>query len=207
VTDHVSELAIDRMLAGELPATVAEAARRHAAGCPRCGALFDDALAVSQTFAAPLALPRRRGWPVVVGALAVTAAIALVVRSRGTDDEGIRTKGSATLGFFVAHDGVVRRGAPGEQLAPGDAIELYSTSPDPRWLAVVSVDGAGVRSVYVAPRMVAAGRERVVPLSIILDGTLGVETVTGIFCPAPFDPAAPPAGCTTDVFTFVKVPR
>ena len=31
----------------------------------------------------------------------------------------------------------------------------------------------------------------------------GSETVTGIFCPDHFDPAAPPAGCTTDRLELV----
>jgi hypothetical protein len=213
----VSELAIDRLLAGELPTHDAERTRRHAAGCLRCGGLLDDAIAHERAFRAdmpPLQLPiefrpRRRSYAfgAVAGALAAAAVLVLVVRTRGGSDDdpsGTQTKGRAILGFFVSHDNSVRRGEAGEHVRPGDAIELFSTATEPGWLAVTSVDGAGARSVYVAPRPYAPGSEQLVPLSIVLDATLGVETITGIFCPGPFDVAAPPEGCTFDRFTIDK---
>jgi len=210
----ISELAIDRLVSGELPPPASNAIRHHAATCQRCGGLLADAVAAAQAFAAappPLRLPfasarRRLGLALASGAVAVAAVALVALVSRpGADAPGTRTKGSSILGFFVAHGGSVRRGGAGERLAPGDAIELYATTTEPRWLAVVSVDGAGARSVYVAPRLLPAGREQVVPQSIVLDATLGAETLTGIFCDAPFDPSAPPAGCTTDRIAIEKV--
>ena len=34
-----------------------------------------------------------------------------------------------------------------------------------------------------------------------------IQLVTGVFCPGAFDAKAPPAGCTRDRITLVKVPR
>lgn len=220
---HVSELAIDRLLAGEIARAEAAAIRDHAAGCARCGALLDDALAVQRAFAAerpPLRLPlplgratgRRAVRTTLAAGAALAAAVALVLAWPRRDAGGqVRLKGAAIVGFFVAHDGQVRRGAARETVAPGDRIELYTTTAEPAWFAAISDDATGARSVYVEPRRIEPGRERVLPLAIELDGTLGAETVTGVFCRAPFDPraidpAAPPAGCTVDRFSLDKVP-
>jgi hypothetical protein len=221
VMAHISELAIDRLVAGELTMLDADAARSHAAGCARCGGLLDDALATKARFAAdipqlalPVPLRARRStrlWAIVAGGmLAAAAAIVLLVRARGPADgdvDGTRAKGRAHLGFYVSHAGDVRRGAGGERVVPGDAIELYSNAVDYGWFAVTSVDGAGARTVYIAPRPYAPGREEIVPQSIVLDATLGTETITGIFCAGPFDPAAPPDDCTFDRFTIEKAQR
>jgi hypothetical protein len=210
VTRCMSELAIDRLLAGELAAIDADVARSHAAGCTRCGALLDDALVAERDFRAlpPLDLPASpaRRYAIAAGAVAAAAAAVIaIVALPGRDDAGTRTKGQPILGCFVSHAGDVRRADLAERVRPGDAIALFSTATEPGWLAVTSVDGAGVRSVYVPPQPYAAGREQVVPLSIVLDGVLGPERITGIFCPGPFDVAAPPEGCTTDTFTLEKV--
>jgi hypothetical protein len=219
---HVSELAIDRMLAGEVPPADAAAMRDHAIGCPRCGALLGDALAVQQAFASarpalrlpvPLAARRPSRRVVLSACTALAAAAAVVLAWPGRQPGGeVRAKGTAIVGFFVAHGNDVRRGETRETVAPGDRIEIFTTTVEPAWFAAVGDDDTGTRSVYVAPRPIEPGRERVLPFSIELDGTLGPETVTGVFCAATFDPRAidpemPPAGCTVDRFTLVKVPR
>jgi hypothetical protein len=216
ITTHVSELAIDRLLAGELPPVDAAALRDHAGACPRCNAQLDDALVQQRAFAAArplIALPRRRlAMPALAAATALAAAIALVVAWPRPVDQ-VRTKGTAIAGFFVAHGGQVRRGTTREAVVAGDRIELFTTTSAPGWFAAISVDAAGTRSVYVAPRAIEPGAERVLPLSIELDGVLGAETVTGVFCEHRFDDSsllsisldAPPPGCTLDRFTLVKV--
>jgi hypothetical protein len=214
---HVSELAIDRMLAGELSAGEASAVRDHATRCGACAALLDDADAARRTFAAaprPIWMPvrRRRFAPALLGGLgAMAAALALVVVwPRGGD--AVRTKGTAIVGFFVAHGDQVRRGSPTETVAPGDRIELYTTTLEPTWFAAISDDASGARSIYVEPQLVVAGREQVLPVAIELDAAPGSERVTGVFCPTRFEPlsidlSTPPAGCTIDRFTLVKGPR
>jgi hypothetical protein len=196
---HVSELSIDRLLAGELAADDVAAMRDHAASCARCGALLADALAVREEPLPRLPLPRRRfpGVAVVGGITAFAAAAAatvLVVRPQ--HEAPVRTKGTAVLGFYVAHKGEVRLGHAQDAIDRGDAIELYTTTTAPAWVSVVGAD----HTVYVAPTVVPASREHLLPLSIVLDGT---DTLTAAFCADPFDPAAPPADCTFDHITVV----
>jgi hypothetical protein len=211
---HVSELAIDRLLAGELPDDHAAALRDHAASCARCGVALEDAVQTRRAFAAeppPRWLPRRasRAVPyVAAAATALVATLAVVVAwPHEPARDAVRTKGAALAGFFVAHGDAVRRGAARELVAPGDRIALYTTTTEPAWFAATSVDGVGTRSVYVAPRVVAAGAEQVLPMSIVLDDAPGTEVVTAAFCAEPFDPFAPPSGCTIERFTLVKVRR
>jgi hypothetical protein len=205
---HVSELAIDRMLAGELAAIDAAALRDHAASCARCGAALDDALAFRQLPLPALALPRAR-WlrfaPVAASVAAAAAAVLVVLTWPRAEPDGdqVRTKGSSIAGFFVAHGDAVRRGAQTETVMPGDRIEFTTTTTEPAWFAAISSDG----SVYVAPTRVEPGRDRVLPAAVELDDALGSEVVTGVFCAEAFDAKAPPADCTRDHFTLVKVPR
>ncbi len=44
----------------------------------------------------------------------------------------MRAKGTAIAGFFVAHGDEVRRGAVREVVVPGDRIELFTTTTEPR---------------------------------------------------------------------------
>ena len=215
---HVSELSVDRLLAGELPAGVAAAMRDHAASCQRCNALLDDALEVQRTFTPALEFPlpfqerapRRRIAPWVAATTALAAGVLLVFawpRSSPVVEDQVRTKGAAVVGFYVAHDNQVRRGALREQVMPHDRIQLFTTTTSPMWFAIIGDDAAGARSVYVAPRPLDPGREQLLPLSIELDATLGDEQITAMFCPEPFDVMAPPAICTLDRFTLAKESR
>jgi hypothetical protein len=191
---HVSELAIDQLLAGELHRADEAAIRDHAESCARCGALLADALSVQRAFAAEqprLRLPRRSLVP-AAAAFALAAGVALVVTR---PHDAVRTKGTAILGGFIAHGDQVRRAGAHESIVPGDRVELATTTSEPVWFAAVGADG----TVYIAPTPVPAAREHVLPVSVVLDGS---ETITGIFCVEAFDPKAPPAGCTVDHLTL-----
>ena len=210
---HVSELAIDRMLAGEVAAVDAIAIADHAADCTRCRSLLDDAYEVKRAFAMepPLDLPipmirRRRPAAYIAPLLAAAAAFVFVWWPR-SEPEVVRTKGSSLVGFYVAHDDATRVGNTREVVTPGDRIQLFTTTQHRTWIAVIGEDAAANRTLYVEPRAVDAGREQLVPLSITLDATLGDEVVTTVFCSRQFDANAIPADCTTDRFTLVKVPR
>ena len=252
---HVSELSIDRLLAGELRRDDADAMRDHARACKACGDRLADAEATQREFtklATPLAprLPIVRPQPgfaqpgiaprrwtfVLVGsaAVALAAAFALVVawpgaghgnqqhrvqvaqasdrtngdRTSGGAMAGDRTKGRAIVGFFIAHDGDMRRGGAKEVVTPGDRLQIYTTTSTPHWLAIISTDERGARSVYVEPRVIEPGTERLLPLSLELDDALGSETVTAIFCAEHFDPLTVDlTRCTSDRFTLDKVAR
>jgi hypothetical protein len=195
---HVSELSIDRLLAGELPQGDVAAMRDHATSCARCHALLTDALAARRASLPRLALPRRRVPWLAASALAAAGLLAaagvLAVAWPHTQAPEVRTKGSALLGFYVAHQGQVRLGHAHEAIDRGDAIELYTTTTTPAWVAVVGAD----RAVYLAPTVVPASHEHLLPMSIVIDSS---DTLTAVFCTDRFDPLAPPADCTTDHVT------
>src|SRR5262245_19467085 len=115
----LSDLRIDRMLAGDLDPAEQAGAREHAATCAGCRARLsrlEAARAASDGAAAaalealwradeaptPPARPRRWSWlgPALTAATAV-GAVALVFFARGTLDQeptGTRTKGRARIG-------------------------------------------------------------------------------------------------------------
>ncbi len=191
---HVSELSIDRLLAGELPPGDVAAMRDHAAACERCGLLLADALAAKREALPRLPLPRSRAP--YVAAVAALAAGGLAIVSWPRSEPRVRTKGAPVLGFYVSHEGRVRLGHAHEAIERGDAIELFTTSEAPKWVAVVGAD----HTVYLPPTVVPASREHLLPMSIVLDGA---DTLTAVFCDARFEIAALPADCALDRVTVV----
>lgn len=191
----LSDFALDGLVAGELADE--GSALRHVASCTECRVRWAERRAERDAFAReapPLALrapaprPKRR-WISAAAALGVVAAAVLLhIRS----EDGERTKGGTwQLGFYVKHASVVRQGASGERVEPGDAVEFVYSARDPRYIAVLSVDGAGRASVYY-PASGSARREPpgagvALPLSTVLDDTLGEETLYGVACREPFD--------------------
>jgi hypothetical protein len=204
--DCLSRLAIDQLLNGELEPT---ARRAHRARCARC----IERIAAHRAERAAFAVPRaRHRWIAPVLALAAAVTVWLIDPRDAT-----RSKGKPALGFYVKHGAAVRPGGDGELVAPGDALDFTAASAEPAYLAIVSVDGARQVSVYypagptAAP--LAAGPEQVLPLSVRLDGVLGVERVTGAFCDHPAEVAAlaeaiargaAVPGCTSTTLTIVK---
>jgi hypothetical protein len=216
MTDHVSDLQWDRLLAGDLAGDAAEAARAHAAGCTACGARLRALVAERDAFrlrpvAFPLSRPRRswrwRWLPVLVPAAAVAAAlIALWPRVRDPRlvqrpaDVAIaavdRVKGRGEkLLLFAGRPGALSPVASGDVVHPGDYLQAGYTAAQDGFGAVLSLDGAGAATVYVPPDgdalvPLAAGRERSFPSSTILDATLGGERIAIVWCPAAY-PLAP----------------
>jgi len=234
--DCLSDLRIDRMLAGDLDGRESERARDHAAGCAACAArvaAFEaaraatppdiDMEAIRRIAGAPSASVARRSWrglwpSLGLAAAAGTAALIVVARPRApAHDETTRTKGSARVGFFVKHGDAVRRGGPGEPVSPGDLVRFVVSTPRPAHLAIVGLDAGGAASVYFPPAgaadTVAAGTDVELPRATLLDDTLGPETVAAFFCERAVDvttirarPQSAPAGCTIDRLDWVKVP-
>jgi hypothetical protein len=152
--------------------------------------------------------------------LAAIAAVCCVwlVASRGRfGDAEIRNKGNAALSFYVKHGDAVRQGARGEAVYPYDAINFVVSTERPAFLAIISVDGAGKVSPYYpdgpAAAAIPAGRDHVLPRSVLLDDTLGLERIAGVFCDRPMMVAelaaavardAIPSGCVIDTLTLEK---
>jgi hypothetical protein len=116
-----------------------------------------------------------------------------VLRQPPGESPGTRIKGDGWhLGFYVSHAGVVREGSPGEHVEPGDALRFTVASREAKYVAVLSVDGAKRASTYYPASGAQAPREEpgaaaALPLSTVLDDTLGDETIYGVGCEHPFD--------------------
>src|SRR6185295_16197032 len=103
-----------------------------------------------------------------------------------------------------------------EMVSPGDQLQLAYTAQEPGYLAMVSLDGAGVASVYFPEAQpdawpAAPGFRVSLPRSTILDNVIGKENLLIVYCPQPFavepvrramlaDAAAivPQPGCTVE---------
>ena len=233
----LSDLRIDRWLAGELAPAEEASARAHTEGCVACTGRRRDIQAARDAGVDPAGLEairraaaagagdesarRRRLWPPLVLALGFSG-IAAFALFRGPDPPFVRPKGGPQLGFFVKHGEAVRRGGPGEVVTPGDLVRFTYTSAAPAYLAIVGLDAAGVITVYFngAAERLPAGRDVALPRSTLLDDTLGSEAVQAFFCAGPIDLAAAqravqgdprqapvPAGCTVDRLVWNKEPR
>lgn len=217
MSDHVSDLRWDRLLAGELPEDQATEARTHAAGCERCGSRLTeltagrDAFTVNRTpfdlardrdiSALPQVIafaPRRkRGvWIGVAGAIVAAAAIVfLVVRPRGPD-AGERSKGGGPdLVLVVTRDARQIPVSSRDQVFPNDVLQAGYSSTRDGFGAVLARDGAEGVFAYVpssGDQMLAlpAGDNRTFPQSTTLDDVVGQERVVVVWCEAP-RPIAP----------------
>jgi hypothetical protein len=182
------------------------------------------------------ARPRRRAaWAVAGSAVAAAALVFLVIAGRSGQGApelatlaeqraSTRVKGGPIrIDLFVDHDGQTRPGGPGEIVHPGDVLSFASTSPEGGFLAILSRDGAGAGSVYVADggRAIAIepGSAARLPQAVKLDGVLGPETLFIVACdhPVAVEPlrgmlaaeaalAAPP-GCRVDTIQIEKRAR
>ncbi|MEY4580710.1 MAG: hypothetical protein RL701_5413 [Pseudomonadota bacterium] len=237
----VSDLQLDRLIMGELYGEHLHTTEQHLAGCPRCQArrsslekeralFFVEHPALSFQVprvltAAPRTLAQRwRGVAAVSSGVLLAAASLLLFLRTPQDDESlaVRTKGNQSrVGFYVRHASVVRRGQPGEHVAPQDALRFVVTSQQRGFWAILSRDAAGKASLYfpsqpqAAP--VAAGVERALETSVVLDAQLGPEQLYALCCERAIEltpliaalergPAEPawPAGCHVERVALVK---
>jgi hypothetical protein len=210
----LSRLHCDQLLNGELDDR--DDLKRHPASCQRCTALLAAHRRERAAFAVPRARAARR-WP--IGLAAVAAAFGVWLFASRDPHEGAQTrdKGKPALAFYVKHGDVVRAGAPGEVVYPNDAINFTVSTNQPAFVAIISVDGAGKLSAYYpdgpAATAIPGGRDQVLPRSVLLDDTLGLERVVGVFCDRSIAVAelaaavardAIPRGCVADALTLEK---
>jgi hypothetical protein len=211
----LSDLALDLLL-GE-PGT-----HEHLESCAACRTRFEALRAEQQHFSAgkiPLVLPRRGTRRAALGFAAALAAGLAAVVLRAPITDVTRAKGRPeAIGFFVKHGERVRRASSStEAVAPGDALRFWYSSTKPTHLAILSIDPAGKTSTYYPPSAeetgaAQAGREVALPISTVLDDTLGRERIFGFFCESSIrlDRLAaalggvPPAGCTVIDLAFDK---
>jgi hypothetical protein len=240
----ISDLRFDQWRAGEIQPEVIEQLEEHLGNCERCQLRHDAIEAQAEAFLAAqpkLELPepspgeakafsvqskraRLLAYSGGVAGLAAAAAFVLLLGTTGPDgpvaERGIRSKGSSRVGFSIKHGDLVRAGGDGQVVYPGDQLRFSVSSLKSQHLAVFSLDGAGVASVYYpdGDRSKAVGvlRDHSVESSVLLDGTPGEEHIWGVFCDEPFDVeplreaiersgALPQlADCTVDEYSLVK---
>ena len=245
----ISDLEFDEWRALELDAGAVEALTAHVTGCKRCQkrrALLEaqadeflrrypeldlPALASTKSSVRPASRTRgtivswRRGWAIASGLAGLAAAALALLLLRPVEpvadaELGTRIKGSSRLGFFVKRGDQVLPGGDEEVVYPRDLLRFTLTTVKTSHTAILSLDGAGVASVYhpAAPQSQRFGvvRDEALDQSIELDATLGRERIWAVFCDAPFEveplrarleakrELEVPAGCTIDQLTVVK---
>jgi hypothetical protein len=199
----LSDLALDRLIAGELAGDERERAQTHVASCEACrgrrNALDADVRAFpDQLFVAMAAEQARtaagfgkRGWKVYAAiAVPIAAAAAIAIwlaiprdRPARVDEDGVRTKGGLVLDVIAKRrDGMTEPLGPGATAAPGDAVRFVVSTEAGGRLVVVGLDSAGTASSYV-DAAIAPGRAQPQEGSVILDATPGVEKFIAVVCP------------------------
>jgi len=190
---------------------------------------FPDTPRSVAKIATPTNLADRRERPGLVAwagaALALAAGFLLflgVRPDRGSESaHGTRTKGSERIGFIVRRGERVFDGSDGERVYPGDQLRFVAITQEPRHVAILSWDAAGVASVYYPTaathaRRLTAAESGPLDGAVELDATLGRERLFGVFCDAPFEveplraalerqkTLVPPFGCQLDELEIVK---
>ena len=216
----LSDLVLDRYRLGELERSEAKQVLAHLGGCHRCQRRSRELEEAAALFlAAHPELPRPRNarppmdkagsakrgqpeWarfaPLATGIALAASVLFLLGRAEWGSEEWTRTeepsersKGGARLAYSVKRGDVVFEGGSEQTLRPGDRVRFVLSLPAPRYVAVLSRDGAGVVSSYFPPgskgRRLQAGRDVPLPGSIELDDVLGREEIWGVFCEGPFE--------------------
>jgi hypothetical protein len=164
---------------------------------------------------------RTRAWA-PIAAVALAASIGSVFLWPSAEQLGFRTKGGPQVAFYVKHGEQIRRGDDGEVLSPKDAVRFAYSAEQTYHLAVFSLDPAGRVSIYypaaAETRAESPGAEIALPLSTILDDSVGEERIWALFCERSIDLAAiksaieserappPLAGCHARTFHWNKEP-
>lgn len=232
--DCISDLAIDRYLAGELSVQRRGELEEHALACSRCDARLTDlresAASMAETLP-PLPGVERRpmGWPVL---LAVAAGLLLAVtlgllwlssQSDAVDtSEAVattRTKGRAHLTTYLRRDERVRV-FDGQQVRAGDELAFAYSSGVDTHLAIFDLDGGRVTPIFPNDQRTfsaEAGAGVELDFAVMLDDSPTQESIVAIFCDAPQSMPTLretlasrtdlPAGCESSVTDLPKVGR
>jgi hypothetical protein len=178
----LSDLALDRLVGDRERSP-------HLDGCELCAARYLELSQARDRFVMP-ARPRRRLPPAGLALALAACAAAFILLPRAAED-GFRSKGGPRLSFYVKHGEDVRRGSDRERVSPKDAIRFAYSAEKAYHLAVLSIDPAGAVSVYYPAgdrtRPEAPGSDVALPLSTVLDESVGAEKIFALFCEQPID--------------------
>ena len=202
---HLSDLALDRLMTGELAGTDHEGVvTAHLSSCLACAARRDALARSTAAFKVKQAArerthgrltdrlaraerPRRRAalWGSATALTALAAGLALVLtRSPAADLHG---KGSLQLEAFVKRrSGAVEVLLPGGTVAPAESLRFRVSVPAAGFLGILSIDGAGAVNRYfpgtAALAPIVAGPGQLLDGSIELDGVTGPELLVALLC-------------------------
>jgi hypothetical protein len=212
VSEHLSDLTLDRLLAGELDgAPAGESARAHLAACEACetrrAEIVRDAEAFPQgvwiageaaKVRKKLDATKRRFTPMAgVAALAAAAAIAAVaigLRPPATDLTTIKGDRVGLVLYAKRANGSVARLEEGAVLSAGDAVRFEVTTRSAGSLTIAGVDGAGKVSTYFQIDLSQPVAGEILEGSVVLDDAPIAERFFAILCENGASPALPTLG-------------
>lgn len=200
----LSDLALDRLLVGELALADRTLADRHLASCGACRARHAELVGFVRDVAPVLRRESRRVMPMrrhavlaIAPVLAAAAAIVFLAVRHRDEPDGVRAKNGIAVDAIVRHaDGRQELVLPGDAVGHGDVLR-FRISSDGGVLALVAIDDSGAITPYREPAPVAAGRDVLLDEAIALDDSRGVERVIAVVCDAPIAMA--------DIFTAARV--
>jgi hypothetical protein len=192
MTEHVSDLRWDRLLAGELADADRAEVLAHAEVCSACAARRAEITAGFDAFAdvAP-ALPRRqvprRAFAAIGAAVALAAGVLFVLRTPSAPTTRTKGAGGAKLMLAAGPRERVVPVASGDRVQPGDSLQAAYTATRDGFGAVLARDGSGATAAYVPAEgeaMVAlpAGTMQSFPGSTVLDDVRGAQAVVIVWC-------------------------
>ncbi len=227
MSPHLSELAMDRLVAMHATPEAAAHAETHLRECEPCRTrlrTIEAAHGIMGQAGLPSFLggqpakPKRerpRWWlPLVAGASAVAVVVSGSPETRrDTSKELIQTKG--TIGFIEVY---VQRAGIGDavplegDVAPGDVLQWVASLREPRFVAIIGTDGAGTTALYYPPgdamAQVAAGDRIALESSLTMDAVPGVERLRVVMCreqePLAEVMAGLPEGCSEQRIDVTK---
>ena len=217
-----SELALDRLHAGELPPEVVQRTAQHVAGCAGCGARMAERRAgfdglegvdpramlgrIRAGLDRPASLPERLGRLLrrLSAPLALVATAAVVLLLVRADQEpgvgGTRFKGSPTLHVFRLRGDHAEQVLDGEPFAPGDRLRFTVDLLTEGYVKILGVESSG--RLYIAwpldpgaQTRFTAGHGSELPGAVSLDAQPGRETLYLVHCPL----AVGPPVCTAAI--------
>jgi hypothetical protein len=202
----LSDYELDALLVGEATGEKAAHIQDHLRECKACETRHQKLEAFAREFAArkPIVFreplkekPARKRASVAWGGMATIVSLAAgaiffvrtTAHESGSGSDGVRLKGTSSVGYFVEHAGRIRRAGQAETVEPGDKLQFVYSTKAPAHVIVLSLDGAMAATVYYSSNRAMAATtmngEEPVPTSVTLDGVLGDETVLGLVCASP----------------------
>jgi anti-sigma factor RsiW len=208
MSEHLSDLALDRLHAGELPDERATALRAHLSGCAACEARLSERtrgfaafpeLDAGLVFARVVAkaeagvedgwLTRLRAFfgslsgALSTSAVALAVVAAVVISQRSSVDEdgvhGTRLKGGLALRVHRQRGDHSEAVASGEAFAPGDRLRFEVDAPDSGYVAILGVESSG--KLYRAWPLAAAATtvHLAAGRGVLLDGAVSLDDAVG----------------------------